>query len=182
MFHALGQAFTDVPIGRERFMAMKQEGTLMFGSLPLLEDGEFRLAQGPVILGYLARKHGALPSDLQLAARADAIALGAEDLRSKFFGLLGEGAEERQKAFVADDWRGRWLPSLERLLARGGAGFFVGERFTHADIAVWDALDGVLGRIPGATLDGFPGLIAFRERIAALPGVAEYLQRRAQQG
>jgi glutathione S-transferase len=180
--HALGQPFEDVRVRREQFMQMKQQGPglLAFGSLPLLEDGDFRLVQGPVILGYLARKHGVAPSDLQAAARADAITLGAEDLRTKFFSLLGEGAEEKQRAFLDGDWKTRWLPSLEGLLAlNGSSGFFVGEQLTHADIAVWDALDGVLTRIPGATLDGCPALQQFRERILALPALSSYLAQRA---
>lgn len=180
--HALGQPFEDVRVRREQFMEMKQQGPrlLAFGSLPLLEDGDFRLVQGPVILGYLARKHGVVPSDLQAAARADAITLGAEDLRSKFFSLLGEGAEERQRAFLDGDWKTRWLPSLEGLLdCNGSTGFFVGDHLTHADIAVWDALDGVLTRIPGAALDGCSGLQRFRDRIQALPGLSSYLAGRA---
>lgn len=182
MLHALGQAYEDVAIKRDRFLELKQEGpkTLSFGSLPLLEDGDFRLVQGVAILSYLARKHGAAPTDLQAAARADAIALGAEDLRSKAFGLFGEGADEKQAAFVAGDWQSRWLPSLEGLLKlNGDSGFFVGNTLTHADIAVWDALDFVLSKIKGATLESHPTLTAFRDRIAQLPALASYLQSRA---
>jgi glutathione S-transferase len=181
MLHAAGQAYEDVPIKRERFLELKQEGpkTLSFGSLPMLEDGDFRLAQGVAILGYLARKHGLCPADLQAAARADAIAMGAEDLRSKAFTLFGDGADEKQAAFVAGDWQSRWLPSLEGLLKlNGDSGFFVGNSLTHADIAVWDALDLVLSKVKGATLDGNPALQAFRERIAQHPTLAPYLQSR----
>lgn len=180
--HALGQPFEDMRVRREQFMQMKGQGPglLAFGSLPLLEDGDFKLVQGPVILGYLARQHGVAPQDLRAAARADAITLGAEDLRSKFFSLLGEGAEEKQRAFLDGDWKSRWLPSLEGLLAlNGSTGFFVGDHLTHADIAVWDALDGVLARIPGAALDGCSGLQHFRDRIQGLPALSSYLAQRA---
>lgn len=181
MLHALGQAYEDVPINRDRLMELKKEGpqTLTFGSLPLLEEGDFRLVQGPAIMGYLARKHGAAPADLQLAAKADAITLGAEDLRSKFFSLLGKDTEEKQTAFLTGDWRGRWLPAFAGLLKRnGGTGFLVGPSLTHADLAVWDALDGVLTQIKGASLEGFPELDGFRARIAALPQLAAHLQGR----
>jgi glutathione S-transferase len=182
MLHALGQAYEDVAVKRDRFLELKQEGpkTLSFGSLPLLEDGDFRLVQGAVILGYLARKHGVAPASLQDAARADAIAAGAEDLRSKTFGLFGEGGDEKQAAFVSGDWQTRWLPAFAGLLKlNGDSGFFVGSSFTHADIAVWDALDLVLSKVKGATLEGHPGLQAFRDRIAQLPTLAPYLQSRA---
>ncbi|MFO0574939.1 MAG: glutathione S-transferase family protein [Polyangia bacterium] len=188
MLHALMQPFEDVAVKRDQFVEMKKEGPrqLAFGSLPMLEDGELRLVQGPVILGYLARKHGAAPTDLKQAARADAIALGAEDLRTKYFGTLsGDNADEKKAAFRDGDWRTRWLPSLEGLLelnagtgGTGDTGFFVGDSLTHADIAVWDALDGVLTNIAGATLDGFPRLVRFRESIAKRPAIAEYLLQR----
>src|SRR4051812_14032011 len=164
MLHALGQAYEDVPITRDRFMELKKEGpqTLTFGSIPLLEDGDFRLVQGPAIMGYLARKHGAAPPDLKLAAKADAITLGAEDLRSKFFSLLGKDTEEKQTAFLSGDWRGRWLPAFAGLLQlNGGTGFLVGPSLTHADVAAWDALDGVLTQMKGASLEGFPELGGF---------------------
>lgn len=180
MLHAVGQPFEDVPISREQFLELKKEGprTLMFGSLPLLVDGDFRLAQGPVIMGYLARRHGAAPADLRAEARADAITLGAEDLRSKYFSLFGEGAQAKQEAFLAGDWQSRWLPALEGLLKLSSGGFFVGHAFSHADIAVWDALDAVLKDVKGASLTGFPRLTEFRERVAALPGLVSYLQGR----
>jgi glutathione S-transferase len=182
MLHALTQPFEDIAVKREQFVEMKKEGPrqLAFGSLPMLQDGELHLVQGPVILGYLARKHGIAPGDLKQAARADAIALGAEDLRAKYFGTLsGDNADEKKAAFRDGDWRTRWLPSLEGLLElNGDTGFFVGDSLTHADIAVWDAIDGVLTNIAGATLEGCPRLVRFRESIAKRPAIAEYLLQR----
>ncbi len=173
MLHALGLPFEDRRIRRAEFVAMKQEGPslLMFGSVPLLEDGEVRLCQGPVILSYLAARYGDLPDDVVLRARADAIAWGAEDLRSKYFTLLGEGAVTQQAAFLAGDWVSRWLPSFEGLL--GEEDFFIGGRLTHADIAVFEALSAVMGI--GGSLSGFARLEAFHARIAALPRIAAYL-------
>lgn len=183
LLNFLEQPFEDVAIARDKLMELKKQGAkaVMFGSLPVLEEGDFRLAQGTAIMGYLARKHGIAPTDLQQAARADAITLGAEDLRTKFFGLLGgDDAHEKQASFLAGDWHNRWLPSFEQLLAlNGNTGVFVGSSVTHADIAVWDALDGMLTRVKGASLDGFPGLAKFREHIAGLPQLAGYLQKRS---
>ena len=119
-----------------------------------------------------------LPALVPAPARADAITLGAEDLRSKYFSLFGEGAQAKQEAFLAGDWQSRWLPALEGLLKLSSGGFFVGHAFSHADIAVWDALDAVLKDVKGASLTGFPRLTEFRERVAALPGLVSYLQGR----
>src|ERR1700743_3327998 len=120
--HALGQPFENVPVTRDRLAELKKEGPqlLAFGSLPLLEDGDFRLVQGPVIMSYLAHRHGLTPENLQQAAQASVITLGAEDLRSKYFSLFGEGSEAKQAAFLAGDWKIRWLPSFEGLLKLNG--------------------------------------------------------------
>ncbi len=107
--HALELPFEDVLVKSDQFLELKKQGpsTLYFGSLPMLEDGDFRLCQGPVILSYLARQHGAAPNDSQLGAKADAIAWGAEDLRTRYFKLLGDDAEKAQSEFVAGDWKTR---------------------------------------------------------------------------
>jgi glutathione S-transferase len=178
MFHALDVPFEDVKVNRDMFMELKQQGARMlsFGSLPLLEDGDFRLVQGPVILGYVARKHGAAPTDLQLSARADSIAWGAEDLRVKYFQQFGEGAEEKQASFVSGELTSRWLPSFEGLLEQSGdSGYFVGDSLSHADIAVWDVLDALQSYIKGASLDAYPRLQALYDRVRARPSLAAYL-------
>lgn len=178
-FHALDIAFEDVQVKRDAFLELKQQGPAMlaFGSLPMLEDGAFRLCQGPAILSYLARKHDVAPGDPQLSAMADAIAWGAEDLRTRYFKLFGDEAGTKQAEFAAGDWQQRWLPHLDGLLAlNGSADHFVGQDLSHADIAVWDVLDAILINIESATLDGAPRLKAFYDSFRARPAVAAYVE------
>ena len=138
MLNLLGQDYVDVPVtqGPEfDSLQAKGPGTLYFGSIPLLEDGDFKLVQAPVILGYLARKHGLLAKDPRVEARADAIALGAEDLRIDYFRVIGARAAERQEAFLTGKFSQRWLPNLEGLLvATDDSRYFVGRGYTHADV------------------------------------------------
>lgn len=181
LLHALEIPFDDVLVKREQYLEMKAEGpgTLYFGSLPMLEDGLYRLCQGPTILSYLARKHGAAPSDLQPSARADAIAWGAEDLRMRYFKLFGEDRDKARAEFLQGDWQTRWLPSLNGLLEQNGSrGFFVGPQLTHADIAVWDVLDAFQVYV-SASLEGYPALQAFYETVRDLPSLAGYLASRS---
>ena len=178
-FHALDIDFDDVHVKRESFLELKQQGPAMlaFGSLPMLEDGAFRLCQGPVILSYLWRKHDSKPTDPQHGAMTDAIAWGAEDLRMCYFKLFGDDAETKRAEFVAGDWQQRWLPHLDGLLALNGRpGHFVGERLSHADIAMWDVLDAILTNIESAKLDGFSRLQAFYDAIRNRPTVAAYVE------
>lgn len=175
----LGQEYIDVHVSPGQEVAeLRAQGpsVLPFGSVPVLEDGELRLAQGPVILSYLARKHGIAPTDLALAAKADSIAWAAEDLRMKYFGLFGSESARKQAEFVNGPWTERWLPTLSGLLELDGdRGFFVGGALGHADIAVWDVLDSCTCWVEGARLDRFPRLVQFFEAMKARPRIAAYL-------
>ena len=175
--HAVGQPFDDVRLDRAEFAALRAAGPdrLAFGSLPMLEDDGFRLVQGPAILGYLGVRHGLRPAGLRDAAWCDALVLGAEDLRIRYFRAFGEDATKRAD-FIAGDWSQRWLPRLEGLLARSGhAEHFLGSSLTVADVALWDVLDAVTAFIPGASLAGHPHLEAFAAAFAARPAIAAYL-------
>ena len=108
LLHELEQDFEDIHIKPEgEFLTLKKQGakTLYFKSVPMLEDGDFRLVQGPVIMNYLGRKHGLMSDDLQVAAKTEAMVLGAEDMRMAYF-----------RAF------GQLLPRAERHRPRGPAG------------------------------------------------------------
>jgi len=177
-FRALEIPFEDVAVKRDAFLELKKQGPTMlaFGSLPMLEDDDFRLCQGPVILSYLAHKHDAAPVDPQLRASADAIAWGAEDLRSRYFKLFGDEADSKQAEFVAEEWQQRWLPHLDGLLAsNANPEHFVGVQLTHADVAIWDVLDAIVINIKPAKLDGFVNLQTFYDTFRKRPAVAAYI-------
>ena len=66
LLHELGQNFEDIHIKPDgEFQALKKQGanTLYFKSVPMLQDGDFKLVQGPVIMNYLGRKHGLMSND-----------------------------------------------------------------------------------------------------------------------
>jgi len=181
LLNELEQGYEDVYVRKdEEFPRLKQEGpgTLSFGSVPMLEDGDFKLVQGPVIMNYLARKHGLMPDDLQAAARTEAMVLGAEDMRMAYFRLLGDGerAAEKRAKFVDGEWRSRWLTAWEGLLdLNGDNGYLVGSSLTQADLAVWDALDAIVNWIDGASFGAFGRVENFYESISARPAIAAYL-------
>lgn len=184
LLHELDLDYEEVYVveGSPGFVAMQKAGPrggLAFQSVPMLDDDGFQLVQGPVILGYLARKHGLVDAtDLKTASWADAIAWGAEDIRLAYFTMFGAGGPARQQAFVEGRYRNRWLPAFETLLdMNGDNGFFVGDDITHADIAVWDILDSMQEWVAGArdAMAEFPRVQRFFETIAARPRIAAYL-------
>lgn len=185
LLQELGEDYVDVHIDRSEIRELQKAGprVLYFGSIPMLEDGDFRLCQGPVIMSYLARKHVLMPEDPRIAARADAMVLGAEDLRIRYFELFGAGAAEKQRAFVEGPLAERWFPSFEgHLEINASDEHFIGSSLTHADLAVWDILDSLLTWVAGAKLDGYPRLAHFFEATRKRPRIEKYLSssRRAQ--
>ncbi len=184
LLHELGEDFDDIHIKPDgEFLTLKKQGakTLYFKSVPMLQDGDFRLVQGPVIMNYLGRKHGLMSNDLQAAAKTEARGFGAEDMRMAYFRAFGDSDEalEKQALFVKDQWKPRWLPSWNELLElNGDNGFFVGSELTQADIAVWDALDAITHRIEGANFGDYDRLVRFHESIGRRSGIANYLSSR----
>ena len=179
LLNELEQDYEDVHVVKDTdFRKMRQEGpgTLHFGSVPMLQDGDFKLAQGPVIMNYLGRKHGVMPEDPRAASKTEAMVLGAEDMRMAYFRLLGDRAAEKQATFVSGAWRDRWLSAWSGLLElNGDTGYLVGTSLTQADLAVWDALDAVLTWIEGAEIGSFVRVERFYQSIKARPAIAEYL-------
>ena len=180
LLNELEQDYEDIYVSKDRdFPRLKQQGpgTLYFGSVPMLEDGDFKLVQGPAIMNYLGRQHGLMPDDSQAAARTEAMVLGAEDMRMAYFRLLGDGerAAEKRSKFVDGDWSDRWLSAWEGLLdLNGDNGYLVGTSLTQADVAVWDALDAIVNWIEGASFGAFGRVEKFYESIGARPAIAAY--------
>jgi glutathione S-transferase len=180
LFHALEIPFDDVRVDKAAFGELRAAGPgrLAFGSLPMLEDDGFFLVQGPAILAYLGTKHGARPVDLRQAARCDALTLGAEDLRIRYFRAFTDD-DAKKAGFVGGDWAERWLPQLDSLLVLNESDrHFIGTTLSVADVALWDVLDAMTTFIPGATLAGHHRLETFAATFAARPPVAAYLAAR----
>ena len=136
LLNELEQDYEDVYVALDgNFPSLKQEGpgSLYFGSVPMLQDGGFKLVQGPAIMNYLARKHGRMPTDSRAAARTEAMVLGAEDMRMAYFRILGQGdrAAERRSKFIDGEWNDRWLAAWDGLLElNGDNGYLVGPSLT----------------------------------------------------
>ena len=181
LLNELEQDYEDVYVAQDgNFPSLKQEGpgSLYFGSVPMLQDGGFKLVQGPAIMNYLARKHGRMPTDSRAAARTEAMVLGAEDMRMAYFRILGQGdrAAERRSKFIDGEWNDRWLAAWDGLLElNGDNGYLVGPSLTQADLAVWDALDAIVSWIEGAKFGVFGRVEKFCEFVRTRPAIARYL-------
>lgn len=170
------------------FYAGKSAGHPVFAP-PVLKAGELVLAQTAAICHFLGRRHG-------LAPRDEAGELHALELELTIADLVGEVHDTHHPISAAlyyDDQRSeakrraahfvearlpRFLGYFERVLAHGGAGVLVGDRVSHADLSLFQALEGLAYAFPRAFAKASaatPGLHTLRERVRERPRLAAYL-------
>lgn len=157
----------------ETWPAMKPK--TIFGQLPVLIDGDLELAQSYAIIRHFARKLGLYGSNDTEATLIDMINDGQEDLRIKYIRMIYDNYENGKAAYIQE--LPVYLAPLEKLLKKNhdGQGFFVGEKISFADYTIYDLLEAQVTLEP-SSLDAFPALKSFRERIAARPGIQQYHQ------
>ena len=159
---------------------------------PVLKHGEAVIAQTAAICHYLGCRHDLAPGDevgqaqaleLQLSI-ADlvvevhdthhpiSIALYYEDQRSE--------ALKRSRHFVADRLP-RYLRYFERVLERNGGEVLVGRSVSHADLSLFQTLEGLAYAFPrafDAASATTPRVLGLRERVRERPRIATYLASR----
>jgi len=170
------------------FYEGRNEGHPIFAP-PVLKHGSAVIAQTAAICHYLGRRHDLAPGDeigdvqaleLQLTI-ADLVvevhdahhpissALYYEDQRAE--------AKQRSKHFVRDRLP-HFLRYFERVLDRNGGEVLVGERISHADLSLFQALEGLAYAFPRAfarVAAETPTVLALRARVRERPRIAAYL-------
>jgi len=153
----------------DEFKKLKSEGAFPFGSLPVLEDGDFKLAQGPACVIYAAKLLNQWPTNIRDDAYATSLLLASEDVRLKTIPIwfMKDGEEKTKKLQETVAWDEAWLHHVGKLL--GDKHHFVGDKVTGADLVVFDAIHSFIMpfgvKIP-QNLQAFHDSIAKHERIA----------------
>jgi len=154
-----------------------------FGQVPSYEEPTgFRLNQSGAISRYIAASHGLYGSNVKESALIDQILDGLGDVRGKLnqqYALPEGDARDAFKKKWAAETLPLWVGYFERLLKKnnGGAGFFVGDKLSLADIAVYHYF-WTQQQENAAALKEAPLLTAFVERIASQPKIAAWLKVR----
>jgi len=198
--HFAGQAFDDVsqPTSKgtfiERDVLKKEAGTerFPFGQLPMYEDGMVRLSQMDAIMRHIGRVHNMYGENLVEQAKIDEVLGAVEDIRKQYAKLIYQDklGEQQVHDYIAlhMDYsagstntknNGAHFAYMQSYLQRNenGGGFIVGKKLSIADIQLFDIIDLHL-RPCFAQFDfpkHYPLLMAFHDRIAKLPKIAEYL-------
>jgi glutathione S-transferase len=183
LFTLAGQPFVNRPVDRASWATLKAQTPL--GQMPVLverdEHGERKIPQSQAILRHLARRFGLAGTTEDEMVAIDVVAETAVDAGAGL-GPLVFGAGRGDAAAFARHFGDVWPAHgrrLEKLLAANATdgGFFVGSSATYADVAVFHVLHAHLALQP-TSLDAFPTLRAFHDRIAALPQLTAYLETR----
>lgn len=173
-----GLAYEDVRLSRDQWTALKP--SVPFGALPVLAEGNRRIAQSNAILGYIGRGHGLHPVDSWQAAEHEALMQSVEDLRAKIPDGKGQTPEEKKtarEAFAAG-WLHQWAATVSDRIT---GPFLDGKALNVADIKLFvilrSLLSGTFDHIGPSCFEAFPKLVALHAAVDAHPAIHGYFHK-----
>ncbi len=139
--------YENATVNGEQVAALKAEGALEFGQVPLFEKDGKRYAQSWSILRFVGSQYGYYPTDAELAYRIDSSIDGVEAFLVQYFRAVFERDAEKKQTLL-DDFL-KFLPKYlnaftDRLNANESQLHAVGTSFTIADFAIAAAAFNVL--------------------------------------
>nr|AAS01601.1 Pi-class glutathione S-trasferase [Anguilla anguilla] len=172
----LGQEWKETILSFDEWTKGDLKAKCVFGQLPKLEDGDLALFQSNAILRHLGRKHGAYGKNDKEAAQIDMMVDGVEDLRLKYGRLIYQEYDTGKEAYLKD--LPDHLSKFEAVLAQNKSGFLVGDKVSIADYALLDVMLNHLV-LCSHSLDKFPSLKSFVDKMSARPKLKAYLESEA---
>ncbi|GLC41833.1 hypothetical protein PLESTB_001693600 [Pleodorina starrii] len=164
----------------------EHKAKMPFGQIPVLElpDGKM-LAQSGAIDRYTAKLAGLYPEDPLQAALADQAVFHLADtwdLYAPTFRMSPEEKVTARQELLAGKV-GEKLQQLAKLLESSGE-YVAGDKLSYGDIAIFAGLSnlvsGFLDGVPTNMMDQYPVLKAFRNKIASLPAIKAYYEKRGE--
>ncbi|KAH7957572.1 hypothetical protein HPB52_020318 [Rhipicephalus sanguineus] len=160
---------------RDEWLAVKYMLGLDFPNLPYLIDGEVRMSQSLAIQRYLGRKHGLVPKGEEVERRVDMLELQQiMDVATQISTLCYDRDynDDKRRKFLDDV--AEILRQVEAYLIKYGP-FAAGSRVTYVDFLLYEALEVIRMLGPKSFPTNYALLVKYCERVAALPGLKEYL-------
>ncbi|XP_077985260.1 hematopoietic prostaglandin D synthase-like [Glandiceps talaboti] len=183
IFAAAGVEYDDVRFEQEQWETEKATGRYPFDQIPILKVDGYILAQSRAIARFVAKEHGLAGKDNLENAKIDVIVDVLEDVLVDFLDFFFFETDEEKKKVLESKYNTNRVPvslrGLEKLLKdnNGGDGYFVGDDLSWADLAFLAQMDYDVPR-NATLLDDYPKLKALRERVMALPKIAEWREKR----
>ncbi|XP_058410142.1 glutathione S-transferase A1-like [Diceros bicornis minor] len=156
---------------------LRNDRSLMFQQVPMVEIDGMKLAQSRAILSYIAAKYNLYGKDIKKRALIDMYIEGVADLNEMIILLpLSPPNEKGTKITqIKESAANRYFPAFERVLQSHGQDYLVGNTLSRADVHLVELLYSVEELDPGI-LANFPLLKALKTRISNVPTVKKFLQ------
>lgn len=153
---------------------------------PYLDTGEQVIAQVANILLWLGERHGLAPQDEAGRFWLHEVQLTVTDFVAEVHQVhhpvgvdLYYEDQKPEAARIAEEFREERMPKFLGWFESAVEGeWLVGERWTYGDTSIFQLIEGLRYMFPRRmrTLErDLPRLVAIRNRVAALPGIAAYL-------
>ena len=180
--------FEDIRISREEFINMIKTGYLPngkkvpFHQLPVIEvDGEI-IGQTGAIARYCGKISNLYSNDNINAAKIDQIIDAATDITNLVSPTIREKDEQKKvedRLLLKNKLLPRWFRYLENILSESTSDWFVENKMTIADIAMWRLLgwliSGIIDGIPTTIVDSYPKLKNIHTNVHHHPKVQEWM-------
>jgi glutathione S-transferase len=170
----------------QHFLQGKHGGLAPFAP-PFVKAGDLVVAQTAAILQFLGPRLDLVPADEKARVAAHQLQLTVADVVNEvhdthhpiatgdYYENQKPEARRRAAGFVAERLP-KFLAYFERAL--GGGPWLVGPARSYADLSIFQLVEGLRYAFPRAMAraePAAPGVVALRDRVAALPNVAAYL-------
>ncbi|KAK2716415.1 glutathione S-transferase 1-like [Artemia franciscana] len=182
IFAYTGVKYEDIRTTKEEFRSKDSaiKAKTPTGYLPLLEvNGRF-LPQTLAIIRYLAKAHGLQPEDPFDSAIADAYADTVSDLVTASLPARRETDPTKKKELGLQVLQEKLLPAMavyEKRLSDNRQ-YLIGNKISWIDFVVFAFLDELHGKFGEKLFETAPNAKAYKERMANLPGVKEWIESR----
>ncbi|WP_343344261.1 glutathione S-transferase [Sphingomicrobium sp. XHP0239] len=157
---------------------------------PYLVDGDHVVSQVAHVCAYLAGKHDFGGADMHEGSALMQVQLTVTDIVAEVHDThhpVEQGAyykdqepeAERAAKEFRDDRMPKYFAYFEDALSANDGPFAGGQRWTHVDTSLFQLVEGLRYAFPKrmkAIESDYPRLIACRDAVADLPGIAAYLK------
>ena len=153
-----------------------------FHQLPVMEvDGEI-IGQTGAIARYCGKISNLYSNDNINAAKIDQIIDAATDITNLVSPTIREKDEQKKiedRLLLKNKLLPRWFRYLENILSESTSDWFVENKMTIADIAMWRLLgwliSGIIDGIPTTIVDSYPKLKNIHTNVHHHPKVQEWM-------
>mgnify|MGYP001214044266 FL=1 len=180
--------FEDIRISREEFINMIKTGFLPngkrvpFHQLPVIEVNGEIIGQTGAIARYCGKISNLYSDDNINAAKIDQVIDAATDITNLVSPTIREKDEQKKledRLLLKNKLLPRWFKYLENILSEDTSEWFVENKMTIADIAMWRLLgwltSGIIDGIPPSIIDNYPKLKNIHYKVHHHPKVQEWM-------